>query len=73
MAGRYCLFGKSEKWLAGCAFFVGKVQMAGGQCIFGGKLVEGSAFCVENVNFYHERNMFVVFRGSSVILPKIFT
>jgi len=26
MAGRYCLFGKSEKWLSGIAFFVEKIK-----------------------------------------------
>ena len=34
MTGRYCLFGKSEKWLSGIAFFVEKNE----------KWLAGSAF-----------------------------
>ena len=49
MAGGYRQFGKSQKWLAGSAFFVEKLKMAGGYCIFSGKLVAGSAFFVEKV------------------------
>ena len=49
MSGGYFLFGKSEKWLAGSAFFVEKMKngwrvvsflwkkskMVGGECLFG--------------------------------------
>ena len=50
MAGGECLFGKSEKWLGGSAFFVEKVENGWRvvpYCGKSGKWLSGSAFFIK--------------------------